>query len=63
MSLTTLFLLLGAAGLGGAVIGYVFRLLLVSARKNSIEVEVKQLLLNANVQAQTITAEAESRAK
>lgn len=63
MSLTYLLLLLAGSGLGGAVIGYVFRLLLVSARKNSIEVEVKQLLLDANVEATRITSEAESRAK
>jgi len=63
MSLTYLLLLLAASGLGGAVIGYVFRLLLVSARKNSIEVEVKQLLLDANVEVQRITTEAEEKAK
>jgi len=63
MSLTYLLLLLAASGLGVAVIGYVFRLLLVSARKNSIEVEVKQLLLDANVEVQRITTEAEEKAK
>ncbi|HEY6021459.1 MAG TPA: Rnase Y domain-containing protein, partial [Candidatus Paceibacterota bacterium] len=63
MSLTYLLLLLAGSGLGGAVIGYVFRLLLVSARKNSIEVEVKQLLLDASVEAKRITSEAEVQAK
>jgi ribonuclease Y len=67
MSLTTLFLLLGAAGLvslaAGAALGYLFRKYSVSAQRNSIEVEVKQLLLNANVEAQKITSEAEEKAK
>lgn len=63
MSLTTLFLLLGAAALGGAAIGYVFRWLLVLARKGSIEVEVKQLLLDAREEAKKITSAAEEAAK
>ena len=49
--------------MGGAVIGYVFRLLLVSARKNSIEVEIKQILVDAKEEAGTIVARAEEEAK
>lgn len=63
MSLKLLFTLLGLAALGGAVLGYVLRWLLVLARKGSIEIEVKQILLDANVQAQKITEEADSKAK
>ncbi len=67
MSLTYLLLLLGISGLVGtalgAVLGYFFRKYSVSAQRNSIEVEVKQLLLDANVEAQRITTEAEERAK
>ena len=63
MSLTTLFLLLGAAGLGGAVIGFVFRWLLVLSRKGSIEVEIKQILLDAREEAKKITGSAEEQAK
>lgn len=59
MSLTTLLLLLGLSGLGGAVIGYVFRWLLVLSRKGSIEQEVKHLLLDAREEAKRITAAAE----
>lgn len=59
MSITLLLLLLGSSALIGAAIGYVFRLLLVRARKNSIEIEVKQLLLDAREKAEKITAEAE----
>ena len=63
MSFTTLFLLLGAAAVGGAVIGYVFRWLLGLARKGSVEVEVKQKLLAAAVEARRIAEEAEGKAK
>lgn len=67
MSLTNLLLLLGTSGLVGialgAVLGYFFRKYSVSAQRNSIEVEVKQLLLDANVEAQRITTEAEEKAK
>ncbi|MDE1925274.1 MAG: DUF3552 domain-containing protein, partial [Patescibacteria group bacterium] len=63
MSLKLLFSLLGAAALLGAVIGYVFRWLLVLARKGSIELEVKQIVLDAREKAEKITAEAESTAR
>ncbi len=63
MSLKIVFALLALSALGGAVIGYVFRWLLVSARKASIEVEVRQLLLDAREEAKQITSEAEQKAK
>lgn len=63
MSLKLLFTLLALAALGGAVLGFVLRWLLVLARKGSIEIEVKQILLDANVQAQKITEEADTKAK
>ncbi len=63
MSLKLVFLLLGASALVGAVIGYVFRWLFVLAKKSSIELEVKQLLLNAREDAKKITAAAEDEAK
>jgi len=59
MSLKILLLLLGASGLLGAVIGYVFRWLLVLARKGSIELEVKQIILTAKEEAKKITESAE----
>jgi ribonuclease Y len=58
-----LFTLLGLAALGGAALGYVLRWLLVLARKGSIEIEVKQIMLDAQVQAQKITEEADTKAK
>jgi ribonuclease Y len=63
MSLKLLFTLLGLAALGGAALGYVLRWLLVLARKGSIEIEVKQIMLDAQVQAQKITEEADTKAK
>lgn len=47
----------------GAAIGYVFRWLLVLARKGSIEVEIKQILLDAREKAEKITADAEANAR
>lgn len=63
MSLKLLFTLLAVAALGGAVLGFVLRWLLVLARKGSIEIEVKQIVLDAQVQAQKITEEADTKAK
>lgn len=63
MSLKIVFILLALAALGGAVIGYVFRWLLVSARKAGVEVEIRQRLLDASVEAKRITSEAEEKAK
>jgi ribonuclease Y len=63
MSLKLLFVLLALAALLGAVIGYVFRLLSVGARRNSIEVEVKRMLLDAREKSEKITAEAETAAR
>ncbi len=63
MSLKLVFLLLGAAGLAGIVIGYVFRWLWVLARKGSIELEVKQILLNAREGAKRVTEEAEKKGR
>jgi len=63
MSLKIVFLLLALAALGGAVIGFVFRWLLVLSRKGSIEVEIKQILLDAREESKRITEEAAARAK
>lgn len=63
MSIKILILLLAGSGLVGAVIGYVFRWLLVLAQKSSIEIKVKQLLLDGREQAEKILAEAENAAK
>ncbi|PIP58456.1 MAG: ribonuclease Y [Candidatus Vogelbacteria bacterium CG22_combo_CG10-13_8_21_14_all_37_9] len=62
MSLTKVLLLASAAGLGGAVIGYVFRWLLTLSQKGSIELTIKQTLLEAKTKAQEVTEQAEQEA-
>jgi len=44
-------------------IGYTFRLLYARGQKNSIEVEIRQILINAREDAKNITAEAEGKAR
>lgn len=63
MSLKVLLSLLALAGLVGAVVGYVFRWLLILGRKGSIEVEIKHILLDAREEAKKITVQAEEEAK
>lgn len=63
MSLKLLFALLGVSALVGALLGYVFRWLLVLARKGSIEIQVKQVMLDARERAEKVVAEADSSAK
>ena len=63
MSFTLIFTLLAAAGLVGIAVGWVFRWLWVLARKGSIELEVKQILLDAREEAKKLTAQAEEDAK
>ena len=63
MSITYALILMGLAGLAGIVIGYVFRWLYGLSQKGSIEVEIKQILLNAREEAKKITAAAEEAGK
>ncbi len=63
MSLTNLLLLLGGSAFGGAVIGYVFRWLLVLSRKGSIEVEIRQILFTAKEEAAQVLLRAEEESK
>ncbi len=63
VSIKLLFFLLACAGLAGIVIGYVFRWLYVLGRKNSIEVEVNRLLLDAREEAKRVITSAEEEGK
>ena len=63
MSLQLVFILLAVAGLSGIAIGWVFRWLWILARKGSIELEIKQILLDAREEGKKITARAEEDAK
>jgi len=62
MSLKIAFLLMGAAGAFGIALGYLLRYLVLSAQKGSMELKVKQAMLEAKDQAQKIVAEAETEA-
>lgn len=61
MSLKIAFLLIGFASLLGAVVGYYLRLIISLGKKGSLELEVKQMLLNAKEEAKKITSEAEEK--
>ena len=62
MSLTIVFILIGAAGLSGIVLGWVLRWALSLGKRGSVELEVKQMLLDAKEEAKRITGEAEKKA-
>jgi ribonuclease Y len=62
MNLVTIILLTGVAGLSGIVIGYFLRWLVTLSQKGSLELSVKQMMLEAKDQAQKITKEAEDEA-
>ncbi|MBI3573897.1 ribonuclease Y [Candidatus Kaiserbacteria bacterium] len=61
MSTTTLLLLLGGAGIGGIVVGYYLRWIISLGQKGSMELDIKQKLLEAREEAEKIVLEAEKR--
>lgn len=62
MSLTLAFTLIAAAGLAGVAIGYIFRWLLALSKKGSMELEIKQMMLDAKEDAKKIITKAETEA-
>lgn len=62
MSLKIVFALLAVAGLAGIAIGYYLRYLISLGKRGSMEIEIKQKMLDAEVEAKKITEEAEKRA-
>jgi ribonuclease Y len=62
MSIKLVLSLLALSGLAGIALGYVLRLLIALGQRGSLELEVKQKLLEAKERASRIVAEAESRA-
>ncbi|MDD5050285.1 MAG: ribonuclease Y [Candidatus Pacebacteria bacterium] len=62
MSLKIAFLLASIAGVAGILIGYYLRLIISLGKKGSVELEVKNLLLEAKESAKKITVEAETKA-
>lgn len=61
MSTTTLVALLGAVGALGVLIGYFLRWLVSLGKKGSMELTVKQILLDAKAEAQRIIEESEKK--
>ncbi len=62
MSIKLVLTLLAFSGLAGIVLGYVLRLLIALGQRGSLELEVKQKLLEAREKAAQIEKEAEQRA-
>lgn len=62
MTLITVIIISGTAGLGGIVIGYFLRWLVTLGQKGSMELTIKQTLLEAKDRAQQIVEEAEKEA-
>ena len=62
MSLIKILLLLAAAGLVGIGVGYVLRWLVSLGQKGSVELEIKQRLLEAREEAKKVVSEGEKRA-
>lgn len=63
MSLTTVLLIAGVAGLAGIGIGYFLRWIVSLGKKGSMELTIKQTMLEAKTQAQKIVEEAEKKAE
>jgi ribonuclease Y len=62
MTLLRVALLIGASGLAGIIVGYFLRLLISAGKKGSVELLIKQRLLEAKGNAQAIIEEAEKKA-
>ncbi len=62
MSTTTAFLLIAIAGVVGIGLGYMIRIMLAISKKDSIEHDIKDLMLKAKEEAKKITLEAEEEA-
>lgn len=62
MSLKIVFLIVGFATIIGAVIGYFLRLIISLGKRGSLELEMKQMILDAKEAAKKITSEAEGKA-
>ncbi len=63
MSLKIVFMLLALAGLFGTAFGYFLRWIISLGKRGSMELEIKQMMLEAKEEAKRITAEAEAKAE
>jgi ribonuclease Y len=63
MSIKLILSLLALSGLAGIALGYVLRLLIALGQRGSLELEIKQQMLEAKERASKILAEAEAKAE
>jgi len=63
MSLKIIFALLAIAGVTGAAFGYFLRWIISLGKRGSMELEIKQMMLEAKEDAKRITSSAEQKAK
>ncbi len=63
MSLTIIFILIGLAGVGGVAFGYFLRWIISLGKRGSMELEIKQMTLEAKEKTTRIIAEAEKKAE
>ena len=63
MSLKVILALIALAGVSGIVIGYYLRWIVALGRRGSMELEIKQMMLDAREEAEKITTEASERAQ
>lgn len=63
MSIEIVLLLVGVAGLIGVSFGYFLRWIISLGKKGSMELEIKQMMLDAKEEAKKITEEAERKAE
>lgn len=63
MSIKLILSLLALSGLAGIILGYVLRLLIALGQRGSLELEVKQKMLDAKERAARVLEDAEIRAK
>ena len=61
MSIKLVFVLLALAGLFGTAFGYFLRWIISLGKRGSMELEIKQMMLEAKEEAKRITAEAEKK--
>jgi len=63
MSLKIVFLLAGAAALIGVALGYYLRLIISLGKKGSVEIQIKQMMLEAKEEAKKVVSEAEKKSE
>lgn len=63
MSIKLVLILLAFSGLAGIALGYVLRMLIALAQRGSLEMEVKQKMLDAKERAARVLEEAEAKAE